>query len=164
MTQSKILNRNALALAPEPLTLPPLATQVVGIALALSVSAVHITDQGGLTDFAAPDWLGWAYRLIEVGGVLVALTLMWPRLARLGLGRRSAARCRAVGRLSRVAHGRRAERSGRRRELVGLGRHPVAGHRGRADRHEWCHAMGPMAPSRIGRSHRRHRKRGRAHA
>jgi hypothetical protein len=37
-----------------------------------------------VTAFTSPDWLGWAYRLIEVGGVLTALTLIWPRSARLG--------------------------------------------------------------------------------
>jgi hypothetical protein len=44
----------------------------------------HVADQGGVTAFTSPDWLGWSYRLIEIGGVLVALMLMWPRLARLG--------------------------------------------------------------------------------
>jgi hypothetical protein len=52
--------------------------------MALAVAAVHVADQGGVTALAFPDWLGWAYRLIEVGGLLVAMTLMWPRLARLG--------------------------------------------------------------------------------
>jgi hypothetical protein len=42
------------------------------------VSAIHVADQGGITAFTLPDWLGWAYRLIEVGGVLVAVVLIWP--------------------------------------------------------------------------------------
>jgi hypothetical protein len=48
------------------------------------VAMAHVADQGGVTAFTSPDWLGWSYRLIEVGGVLVALMLMWPRVARLG--------------------------------------------------------------------------------
>ncbi|HEY2297423.1 MAG TPA: hypothetical protein VGH43_06815 [Jatrophihabitans sp.] len=58
--------------------------RLAGVAMALAVAGAHVADQGGVTAFTAPDWLGWAYRLIEVGGVLVAVTLLWPRLARLG--------------------------------------------------------------------------------
>jgi hypothetical protein len=68
----------------EVMTLSPVATRLVGVTMALAVAGAHVADQGGVTAFTAPDWLGWAYRLIEVGGVLVAVTLMWPRLARLG--------------------------------------------------------------------------------
>jgi hypothetical protein len=66
------------------MTLPLVMTRLAGAALALAVAGAHVADQGGVTAFTAPDWLGWAYRLIEVGGVLVAVTLLWPRLARLG--------------------------------------------------------------------------------
>jgi hypothetical protein len=59
-------------------TLPPGAVRLGGALLAVAVSAVHIADQGGITAFTLPDWLGWAYRLIEVGGALVALVLLWP--------------------------------------------------------------------------------------
>lgn len=65
-------------------TLPPAAIRGVGALLALAVAAAHVADQGGVTAFTAPDWLGWAYRLIEVGGVLVAGLLLWPRSGRLG--------------------------------------------------------------------------------
>ena len=69
--------------------------------MALAVTTVHVADQGGITDFAAPNWLGWAYRLIEVGGVLVALTLMVPPVGSIGLGRRCpAGRRPAVGYLA----------------------------------------------------------------
>jgi hypothetical protein len=64
--------------------LPPGAVRGVGASLALAVAAAHLADQGGVTAFTAPDWLGWAYRLIEVGGVLVAGVLLWPRSGRLG--------------------------------------------------------------------------------
>jgi hypothetical protein len=84
MTQSKVLSQRwGTTLRSEAVALPPFATRLVGIALALAVTTVHVADQGGITDFAAPNWLGWAYRLIEVGGLLVALTLMLPRLAPL---------------------------------------------------------------------------------
>jgi len=66
------------------LTLPPVAIRGVGALLALAVAAAHVADQGGVTASTAPDWLGWAYRLIEVGGVLVAGVLLWPRSGRLG--------------------------------------------------------------------------------
>jgi hypothetical protein len=64
--------------------LPPGAIRGVGALLALAVAAAHVADQGGVTAFTAPDWLGWAYRLNEVGGVLVAGVLLWPRSGRLG--------------------------------------------------------------------------------
>jgi hypothetical protein len=66
------------------LALPPGAIRGVGALLALAVAAAHVADQGGVTAFTAPDWLGWAYRLIEVSGVLVAGVLLWPRSGRLG--------------------------------------------------------------------------------
>ena len=55
--------------------------RLVGALLALAVSAVHIADQGGVTAFASPDWMGWAYRLIEAGGVLTAVALLAALLA-----------------------------------------------------------------------------------
>jgi hypothetical protein len=60
---------------------PEIAVRLVGALLALAVSAVHIADQGGMTAFASPDWMGWGYRLIEVGGVLTAAALMLTPLA-----------------------------------------------------------------------------------
>ena len=46
---------------------------------------MHVADQGGITAFnSPPDWLGWAYRVIEVGGVLAALLLLLPRSGWLG--------------------------------------------------------------------------------
>jgi hypothetical protein len=85
MSQMRILGpRPQKTASAEVMTLPPVVTRLVGAALALAVAGAHVADQGGVTAFTAPDWLGWAYRLIEVGGVLVAVTLLWPRLARLG--------------------------------------------------------------------------------
>ena len=48
---------------------PEMAVRIVGALLALAIAAVHVADQGGMTSFASPDWIGWGYRLIEVGGV-----------------------------------------------------------------------------------------------
>jgi hypothetical protein len=78
-------------------TASEIAVRLVGALLALAVSAVHIADQGGVTAFNSPDWIGWGYRLIEVGGVLTAAALLlpavlrpqhpaWPALSRLGWG------------------------------------------------------------------------------
>jgi hypothetical protein len=62
---------------------PEIAVRLVGALLAVAVAAVHVTDQGGLSALATPAWIGWSYRLIEVGGVLTALTLLLPVSARL---------------------------------------------------------------------------------
>jgi hypothetical protein len=63
---------------------PELAIRLAGALLALAVAGVHVADQGGITAFTSPGWLGWAYRVIEVGGVLTALLLLWPRSGWLG--------------------------------------------------------------------------------
>jgi len=62
---------------------PVVAVRIAGAMLALAISAVHIADQGGVTAFTSPSWIGWGYRLIEVGGVLTALVLLLPALTRL---------------------------------------------------------------------------------
>jgi len=64
-------------------TAPDVAIRVVGAMLALTVAAVHVADQGGVTALNSPSWIGWGYRTIEVGGVLTALVLLLPRPARL---------------------------------------------------------------------------------
>jgi hypothetical protein len=66
-------------------TAPDVAVRVVGAMLALGVAAVHVADQGGVTAFTSPDWIGWSYRLIEAGGVLTALALLLFPLVPLAL-------------------------------------------------------------------------------
>ena len=66
-------------------SLPEVAVRLAGALLALAVAGVHVADQGGIAAFnAPPDWLGWAFRIIEVAGVLTALLLLLPRSGRLG--------------------------------------------------------------------------------
>jgi hypothetical protein len=65
-------------------SVPEMGVRIVGALLALAVTAVHIADQGGITAFNSPDWIGWSYRIIEVGGALTALTLVLPRPRWLG--------------------------------------------------------------------------------
>ena len=65
------------------ITVPDVAVRFSGAMLALAVAAVHVTDQGGVSAFASPDWIGWSYRLIEVGGALTALVLLLPVAIRL---------------------------------------------------------------------------------
>jgi hypothetical protein len=65
-------------------SVPEMSVRVVGALLALAVAAVHIADQGGITAFNSPSWIGWGYRLIEIGGALTALTLVLPRPRWLG--------------------------------------------------------------------------------
>ena len=63
---------------------PELAMRLVGAFLALAVAGVHVADQGGITAFNSPGWLGWAFRITEVAGVLTALLLLLPRSRWLG--------------------------------------------------------------------------------
>jgi hypothetical protein len=65
------------------ITAPDVAVRMVGAMLALTIAAVHIADQGGVTALTSPGWIGWGYRIIEVGGVLTALALLVPLPARL---------------------------------------------------------------------------------
>jgi hypothetical protein len=48
---------------------PEMGMRMVGALLALAIGAVHVADQGGISSLTMPDWIGWGYRLIEVGGV-----------------------------------------------------------------------------------------------
>jgi hypothetical protein len=61
-----------------------MSVRLVGALLALAISTVHVADQGSITTLASPDWIGWGYRLIEVGGVLTAATLLLPWTRWLG--------------------------------------------------------------------------------
>ena len=79
---SSRLSRDSLQ--SEPIALPDGAVRLAAALLAFGIAAVHVADQGGLTAFTAPDWLGWAYRLIEVGGVLTAVALLLSRSTNLG--------------------------------------------------------------------------------
>lgn len=63
---------------------PELAVRLVSALLALAVSAVHVADQGGITALNSPAWMGWAFRVIEVAGVLTALVLLLPWSSWLG--------------------------------------------------------------------------------
>jgi len=63
---------------------PDFLVRLVGALLAVAIAAVHVADQGGVTVLNSPAWIGWGYRLIEVGGVLTAIVLLVPRPAWLG--------------------------------------------------------------------------------
>lgn len=63
---------------------PVISVRMVGALLALAVAAVHIADQGSITTLASPHWIGWGYRLIEVGGLLTAAAVLLARPAWLG--------------------------------------------------------------------------------
>jgi hypothetical protein len=85
MSQEAVLDRlRRDAVRSGTIFVPEVTVRLAGAFLALAVVAAHVADQGGITLFTAPDWLGWAYRLIEVGGLLTALALIWPRTARFG--------------------------------------------------------------------------------
>ena len=98
MTQSTFLVAGAAGTfgdQPE-VAAPAMAVQGVGALLALAVAAVHVADQGAIATLADPGWIGWGYRLIEVGGVLTALALLL-RPARWGAFPWIAAVALAVG-------------------------------------------------------------------
>ena len=84
MTQQTAAGRKIKAEARARGGVPEMSVRVVGALLALAVAMVHIADQGGITAFASPSWIGWGYRLIEAGGALTALTLVLPRPRWLG--------------------------------------------------------------------------------
>jgi len=63
---------------------PDISVRLVGALLALAVAAVHVADQGGITVLNSPAWIGWGYRLIEVGGVLTAVAVLLARPSWLG--------------------------------------------------------------------------------
>jgi hypothetical protein len=63
---------------------PEFAVRLVSALLALAVAGVHVADQGSVTALNSPHWIGWGYRVIEVGGVLTALVLLLPWSAWLG--------------------------------------------------------------------------------
>jgi hypothetical protein len=48
--------------------------------LSITVAVIHMLDQGGITKYAgSPWWLGWGYRAVEIGGVVIALALLVRR-------------------------------------------------------------------------------------
>jgi hypothetical protein len=47
----------------------------VGALLAVTVSVIHVNDQGGLTALKDPAYLGYGYWLLELAGVICALLL-----------------------------------------------------------------------------------------
>ena len=63
---------------------PDISVRLVAALLALGVAAVHVADQGGITVLNSPAWIGWGYRLIEVGGVLTAVAVLLARPSWLG--------------------------------------------------------------------------------
>ena len=68
-------------------TTPEISVRLVAALLALAVATVHVADQGGITVLNSPPaWLGWGFRLVEIGGVLTALVILarQARLAWLG--------------------------------------------------------------------------------
>jgi len=63
---------------------PDISVRLAAALLALAVAAVHVADQGGITVLNSPAWIGWGYRLIEVGGLLTAVAVLVARSSWLG--------------------------------------------------------------------------------
>ncbi|HXW32966.1 MAG TPA: hypothetical protein VEJ87_00165 [Acidimicrobiales bacterium] len=59
---------------------PDWPTALTTAMLSITVGVLHVLDQGGITKYAgSPWWLGWGYRLVEIGSVVTALALMARR-------------------------------------------------------------------------------------
>jgi hypothetical protein len=84
MTQETVVSRTNSYLAEGSGAAPEFAVRFVGALLAVTVAAVHVADQGGITALASPAWIGWGFRLVEAGGILTALILLLPGQARPG--------------------------------------------------------------------------------
>jgi hypothetical protein len=84
MTQQTVAGRTNSVLAVTHGAAPEFAVRFTGALLAVAVAAVHVADQGGITAMASPAWIGWGYRLIEIGGIVTALLLLLPAAPRLG--------------------------------------------------------------------------------
>jgi hypothetical protein len=52
------------------------AARVVGAALAVGISYIHVVDQGGLPGHKSPGYIGVGYYLLEVAGVVTAALLL----------------------------------------------------------------------------------------
>jgi hypothetical protein len=69
-------------------------TRIVAVLLTFGVVSAHISDQGGITKLTDPLWIGWSYRLIEVGGLATGLVIVllgrwrpaWAAASLLGAG------------------------------------------------------------------------------
>jgi hypothetical protein len=84
MMQETMAGRTNSVLAGTRGAAPEFAVRFTGALLAVAVAAVHVADQGGIAAMASPAWIGWGYRLIEIGGIVTALILLLPGGARPG--------------------------------------------------------------------------------
>jgi hypothetical protein len=84
MMQETVAGRTNPVLAGPRGAAPEFAVRFTGALLAVAVAAVHVADQGGITAMASPAWIGWGYRLIEIGAIVTALILLLPGGARPG--------------------------------------------------------------------------------
>lgn len=51
-------------------------TGIAGAVLALTVSVIHVLDQGGLTGMKDPAYLGYGYWVLELAGLVCAVLLL----------------------------------------------------------------------------------------
>jgi hypothetical protein len=84
MTQETVADRANSVLPGTRGAAPEFAVRFTGALLAVAVAAVHVADQGGITAMASPAWIGWGYRLVEIGAIVTALVLLLPAPARPG--------------------------------------------------------------------------------
>jgi len=84
MTQQTVAGRTNSVLAGTHGAAPEFAVRFTGALLAVAIAAVHVADQGGITAMASPAWIGWGYRLVEIGGIVTALMLLLPASPRPG--------------------------------------------------------------------------------
>jgi hypothetical protein len=59
---------------------PDWPTVLTTAMLSITVGVIHVLDQGGITKYAgSPWWLGWGYRSVEIGSVVIAAALVARR-------------------------------------------------------------------------------------
>ena len=63
-----------------------LAARVAASVLAVLVTVIHVSDQGGLTALKEPAYVGQGYRLLELAGVVVAVLLLLAPMRQRFLG------------------------------------------------------------------------------
>ena len=63
-----------------------LAARVAASILAVLVTVIHVSDQGGLTALKEPAYVGQGYRLLELAGVVVAVLLLLAPMRHRFLG------------------------------------------------------------------------------
>lgn len=70
------MSSNSPGVHARPTATPNRVVNVIGALLAVAVSVIHVSDQGGLTALKDPAYLGYGYWTLELAGVVCAVLLL----------------------------------------------------------------------------------------